>query len=164
MRPSKSGELTLINQMKRRTTISRAGLRVIKPLLVLAGLVLSGLSVYLPVLMQRASAPHGLISGYMLGYVVSLTPFITYAAMASSFIIAISIMSFDRSQLSTTSLALAAVTASVIVVEICISLCLSVVRSVRLAPSGILWLYALIGLTSFGLACMMFTLASMLTS
>ncbi|HUK51121.1 MAG TPA: hypothetical protein VLV18_08790 [Terriglobales bacterium] len=164
IRPSISGELTIINQTSYRTTIRRAGLRVAQPLLVLAGLVLSGLSVLLPILMRKAMAPHGVVSGYMLGYVVSLSPFITYAAMASSFIIAVVIMSFGRSQFTTSSLAFAAVTASVLVVEMCISLYLPAIEPARSAPSSILWLYALIGLTPFGLACMMFTLASMLTS
>jgi hypothetical protein len=100
----------------------------------------------------------------MLGYFGSLTPFITDAAMASSFIIALVIMSFDRPRFTTMSLAFAALTASVLVVEMSVSLYLSAVRPVRSLSLSVLWVYALIGLVPLGLACMMFTLASLLPS
>jgi hypothetical protein len=131
---------------------------------VLVGLVLVGLSVLLPILMEAATEHRGVAAIFTSGYLRSLTPFITDVSMVSSFIAAIVIVSFEKSRPSVASVLFGVLTLSVLAAEISLSLYLSVVRSLRGTVPSLLGIYALIGLVPFGLACTMFTLASIVSS
>jgi hypothetical protein len=72
------------------------------------------------------------------------------------------ILSFEKSRSTSTSVLFGVLTLSVFATEISLSLYLSLVRSPPATVSPVLGIYALIGLVPFGLACTMFTLASLL--
>ena len=141
-----------------------AGLRILRSAFVLVGLVLICLSVLLPVMMGATSEHRGVAATFLLGYLRSLTPFITNVSMASSFIAAIVILSFEKSRPNVVSVLFGALTLSVLAAEISLSIYLSLVRPLRATAPNLLGVYALIGLVPFGLACTMFTLASMVSS
>ena len=139
------------------------GMRFLKAMFVLVGAVLVSLSVLLPVLMERATEHRGVTTTFGSGYLRSLTPFITMASMASSFIAAAAILSFEKSKPSRMSILFGVLTLTVFAVEIALSVYLYLVRPPSPSSVAPLAIYALIGLVPFGLACTMFTLASMVS-
>jgi hypothetical protein len=114
--------------------------------------------------MERATERRGVAVAFVSGYLRSLSPFIIDVAMVSSFIAAIVIVSFEKSTPSVNSVLLGMLTLSVIAAEVSLSLYLSLIRSLRATAPSLLGIYALIGLVPFGLACTMFTLASIVSS
>jgi len=142
----------------------RAGKCILRPVFVLVGLVLIGLSVLLPVTMGAVTEHRGVATNFLSGYLRSLTPFITNVSMASSFIAVIVILSFDKSRPSFLSVLFGAVTLSVLAAEISLSLYLSLARPLRATAPNLMGIYTLIGLVPFGLACTMFTLASIIST
>jgi len=140
------------------------GLRILRPMFVLVGLVLVGLSLLLPVLMRAATEHRGAVVTFSSGYVRALSPLITDAAIASSFVAAIVLLSFEKSRPNATSILLGALTVSVLIAEIALSIYLSVVRPARASEPNLSGIYTLIGLVPLGLACTMFTLASIWSS
>jgi uncharacterized membrane protein len=150
-------------QIDRRADRSR-GLRILGVVFVLVGLILVSLSVLLPILMVTATEHRVATATVMPGYLRSLTPFITTASMASSFVAAAVILSFEKSRPNRSSVLFGILTLSVFAVEISLSIYLSLIRPLTQAAPTLLAIYALIGLVPFGLACTMFTLASMVTS
>lgn len=136
--------------------------RLLKVAFVVLGMVLVCLSVLLPFLMEIAAARHGPAANFESAYLRSLTPFITIASMASSFIAAAVILSFEKSKPSRMSVPFGVLTFSVFATEIAVSIYISDVRSPSQIALTHLMIYALIGLVPFGLACTMFTLASMM--
>ena len=136
-----------------------SGSRILKLTFVILGFGLMLLSIVLPMLMETAVQHRGALTT---GYLRSLTPFIADAAMASSFVAMVVILSFERSGASRKSVLFGVVTLSVFVTEIVLSLYLSLVRPPIGAASIVFGIYTLIGLVPLGLACTMFTLASLL--
>jgi hypothetical protein len=138
------------------------GLRVLTAVFILLGLVLVTLSVLLPILMEKV-IQHRVVGGvFMTVYLRSLTPFITDASMASSFVAIAVILSFEKSRPTRTSVLFGLTTLSVFAAEFSLSLYLSLLRPAAASVQTITEIYALIGLVPFGLACTMFTLASLL--
>ena len=127
---------------------------------VLLGLVLIALSMYLPIMMGVGHRTVGATFSY--GYFRSLTPFVTLASLASTFIAAAVILSFEKSRPSLMSVWLGVLTLCVFAVEISLSLYLSLLRP-AVNASTLFGIYLLIGLVPFGLACTMFTLASLVS-
>ena len=138
-------------------------MRLLAVVFVLIGVVLVSLSVLLPVLMEIATERRGVSSTFGSGYLRSLSPFITIASMASCFISATAILSFEKSKPSRASIFFSVLTLSVFVAEIALSIYLSIVRPISPAALASSTIYVLIGLVPFGLGCTMFTLASMAT-
>ena len=73
-------------------------------------------------------------------------------------------MSFEKSRPGAASVLFGALTLCVFGVEISLSLYLSLLRPLAVSASALVGLYLLIGLVPFGLACTMFTLASLVGS
>jgi hypothetical protein len=138
------------------------GLRILGIVFVLVGLILVSLSVLLPILMQTVTQHRGVGGAFMPGYLRSLTPFVTNASIASSFVATAVILSFEKSRPTGKSVLFGGLTLSVFATEISLSLYLSLVRPPTATVP--LEIYALIGLVPFGLACTMFTLASLLSA
>jgi hypothetical protein len=136
------------------------GVRIFEIVLVLMGLALVVLSVLLPVLMG-ATTDYG-VGAFRSGYVRVLTPFITGISMASSFIVALVILTFEKSKANAASVLFGVLTLSVFSVEISLSVYLSVVRALTASAPPLLAIYLLIGLVPLGLGCTMFTLASVI--
>lgn len=139
------------------------GVRFLRIVFVLVGLVLVSLSVLLPILMETATGHHGVTAGFGSSYLRSLTPFITIASMASCFIAAAVILSFEKSKPGRMTVPFGMLTLSVFVTEIILSTYVSVMRPLPPTVLTPLAIYVLIGLVPFGLACTMFTLASMVS-
>ena len=137
------------------------GLSFLTALFIVLGSILLCLSVALPILMESVVVRRGTSAPFMVGFLRSLTPFMTLASMASSFIAAAAILSFEKSRPNGMSLRFGLLTLAVFVVELSLSIFLSVTRTP--AISEILGIYMLIGLVPFGLACTMFTLASIIS-
>jgi ACR3 family arsenite efflux pump ArsB len=123
---------------------------------------LAALSVILPILMEGVIAHHG-GETFMAAYLRSLTPFITLASMASSFIAAAAVLSFERSRPSSVSIAFGLATLVVFAVELSLSIYLFSARALAGTAQTLSEIYALIGLVPFGLACTMFTLAAIVS-
>lgn len=138
------------------------GPRILGLVFVLVGLVLVCLSVLLPILMEAATQRRGVGGAFMPGYLRSLTPFITNASIASSFVATTVILSFEKSRPTGASVLFGVLTLAVFAGEISLSLYLSLVRPSAPTVPTVFETYALIGLVPFGLACTMFTLASLL--
>jgi hypothetical protein len=138
------------------------GLRVLTAVFILVGLVLVTLSVLLPILMETVVQHRVVGRVFITGYVRSLTPFITDASMASSFVATAVILSFEKSRPTRTSVLFGLTTLSVFAAEFSLCLYLSLLRPPAASVQTITEIYALIGLVPFGLACTMFTLASLL--
>jgi len=136
-----------------------SGSRILELTFVILGFGLMLLSIVLPILMETAVQHRGVLAA---GYLRSLTPLIADAATASSFVAIVVIMSFEKSRVSRKLVLFGVVTLSVFVIEILLSLYLLLVRSPTGAASIVFGIYALIGLVPLGLACTMFTLASLL--
>jgi len=138
--------------------------RILRAVFILLGLVLVGLSFLLPFLMETVIQHRGAGGAFLPGYLRSLTPFISDAAMASAFVATAVILSFERSEPTGRSVLFGVLTLSVFAAEISLSLYLSLLNPApRVAPS-VLGIYVLIGLVPFGLACTMFTLASFVSA
>jgi len=136
------------------------GVRILEMVLVLIGLALVVLSVLIPVLMG-ATTEYG-VGAFRSGYVRVLTPFITGISMASSFVVALVILTFEKSKVTAASVLFGVLTVSVFFAEISLSVYLSVVRALTLSAPPLLAIYLLIGLVPLGLGCTMFTLASVI--
>jgi hypothetical protein len=141
----------------------RRGTRFLKVAFVLLGAVLVVLSLFLPILMRTAAERQSNAATFGAGYLRSLTPFITTASMASTFVAAAAILSFEKSRITRMSVLFASLTFSVFASEIALSVYLLIVRSQSSAVLAPLPIYALIGLVPFGLACTMFTFASIMS-
>ena len=139
------------------------GQSVLGMIFILVGLVLVGLSVILPLLMEGAIGYHGAGGTFMGGYLRSLTPFVTLASMASSFVAAVAILSFEQTRPSRVSIGFGVMTLVVFGAELLLSAYLSTTRPQAGASQTLSGLYLLIGLVPFGLACTMFTLASIVS-
>jgi len=130
---------------------------------VLVGSVLLGLSVILPLLMESIIGHHGAGVPFVGGYLRSLTPVITMASMASSFVAAAAILSFEQPKASRVSIGFGVMTLAVFAAELFLSIYLSTVRPAGGTSTVLSGIFVLIGLTPFGLACTMFTLASIVS-
>lgn len=155
---------TPVQQPVDRNVEHSTGLRILGVVFVLVGLVLVGLSVLLPILMETVTQHRGVGGAFMPAYLRSLTPFITNASMASSFVATAVILSFEKSRPTGTSVLFGVLTLAVFAGEISLSLYLSLVRPPAVTVPTVLETYALIGLVPLGLACTMFTLASLLSA
>ena len=134
-------------------------LRILQVVLILLGLVLVVFSVLLPILMGATTGSGAGVS-FRSGYVRVLTPFITNVSMASSFVVVVVILTFEKSKANAASVLFGVLTLSVFCAEISLSLYLSVVRPLAARAPPLLAIYLLIGLVPLGLGCTMFTLAS----
>jgi hypothetical protein len=112
--------------------------------------------------METVTQHRGVSGTFMPGYLRSLAPFITVASMASCFVATAVILSFEKSRPTGKSVLFGVLTLSVFAAEISLSLYLSLVRPSAATVPSVVGIYALIGLVPFGLACTMFTLASLL--
>ena len=139
-------------------------MRFLRLVFVLVGVLLVSPSVILPTLMQRATEHRGVTEAFGAGYLRALTPFVTIASMASSFISAAVILSFEKSRPSRASALLGIMTLFVLAIELALSVYVSIIHLQSPTVLGPLALYVLIGLVPFGLACTLFTLASILSS
>ena len=139
------------------------GSNVLSMLFILVGLVLVSLSIILPTLMAESSAHRGAGLTFGIGYLRSLTPFVTLSSMASTFVAAATILSFEKSRPRRLSVIFGSLTIVVFAAELLLSIYLSINRSFASTAQAVLGLYVLIGLVPFGLACAMFTLAPMVS-
>jgi len=137
------------------------GLRFLRALFILLGVFLVGVSVSLPILF-RLSTVHISGSGrFGSNYLVSLMPIITIASMASSFIAILVILSFERATPNRATWMVGLLTFLVIAVEVGMSIWFSVARP--LSSTVLPLIYVLMELVPFGLACTMFTLATIVS-
>jgi hypothetical protein len=130
--------------------------------LVLIGCALLLLSALLPVLM--GATENGVSAAFRSGYVRVLTPFITNVSMASSFVVAVVVLTFEKSKANAASVLFGFLTLSVFSAEISLSLYLSMVRSLTARAPPLSPIYLLIGLVPLGLGFTMFTLASIISA
>jgi len=138
------------------------GLRVLQALLVLVGVILVALSPVIPIWMGAMTRGVGGSAAIRSGYLRALTPFITLASLASSFVVAAVIVSFERARVNAASVLFGILTLSVFTAEIALSVYLSLVRPLSGTASIQFAIYALIGLVTLGLGCTMFTLSSII--
>lgn len=138
------------------------GLSVFELLLVLVGSVSVLLSVILPLLMGALIGHGGVGATYRSDYLRALTPFVTNVSIASAFVVAVVILSFDKSKVSGVSVLFGVLTLVVSGVEISLSFYLSLTRPLT-GNAPMLEVY-LIGLVPLGLGCTMFTLAAIMSS
>ena len=146
-----------------RSADGSQSLRFLRSVFVLVGGLLVSLSVILPILMVRAIEHRGVTAAFGAGYLSALTPFITIASMASSFISAAVILSFEKSRPSRVSALLGITTLFVLGVELVLSVYVSIIHLRSPTAPGPLAIYILIGLVPFGLACTLFILASIIS-
>ena len=140
------------------------GLRVLQVVLILVGVVLVVLSVVIPIWMGALTRGGGVGVAIRSGYLRALTPFITIVAFASSFVVALVIVSFEKSKVNATSVLFGILTLSVFTAEIALSIYLSLARPLSGAAPIQFAIYTLIGLAILGLGCTMFTLASIVSA
>ena len=140
------------------------GLRVLQVVLILVGVILVVLSAVIPVWMGAMTRGGGESAVIRSAYLRALVPFITIASLASSFVVAAVIVSFEKAKVSVASVLFGILTVAVFIAEISLSVYLSLVRPLSGTASIQLAIYALIGLVLLGLGCTMFTLASMISS
>ena len=120
-----------------------------------------GVSVSLPIVF-RSSTVHINASGrFGSNYFVSLMPFITIASMASSFIAILVILSFEKTTPNRVTSMVGLLTFLVIAVEVGMSIWVSVARP--LSSTALPLIYILMELVPVGLACTMFTLATIVS-
>jgi hypothetical protein len=141
-----------------------AGLRVLQVVLILVGVILVALSVVIPVWMAAMTRGGGVSVAIRSGYLNALTPFITTVSIASSFVVAAVILSFEKSKANVASVLFGILTLSVLTAEISLSIYLSLVRPLSGTAPTQLAIYALVGLVLLGLGCTMFTLASIISA
>jgi len=137
------------------------GVRIFGIVFVLIGLALIMLSVILPVSMG-ATTEYGVGATFRSGYVRALTPFITNVSMASSFVVATVILTFEKSKANTASVLFGGLTLFVFSVEISLSVYLSFLRPLTARTLPVFPIYLLISLVPLGLGCTMFTFASLI--
>jgi hypothetical protein len=140
------------------------GLRVLQVVLTLVGVILVVLSVVIPIWMGAMTRGSGESVAIRFGYLRALTPFITIVSLASSFVVAVVIVSFEKSKVNVASVLFGIVTLSVFIAEISLSIYLSLFRPLSGIALIQLAIYVLIGLVTFGLGCTMFTLASIISA
>jgi hypothetical protein len=145
----------------KRDTKKSPSLRIFEIVLILIGLALTVLSVLLPVSMG-ATTEYGVTATFRSGYVRVLTPFITNVSMASSFVVAAVILTFEKSKATAASVLFGSLTLSVFFAEVSLSLYLSVVRPLTARAPPLSAIYLLIGLVPLGLGFAIFTLASII--
>jgi hypothetical protein len=138
-------------------------LRFPEALLVIVGLALVTFSVLLPILMGTVTENGGTGTAFRLGYLRALTPFVTNASMASSFIVAAVLLSFEKSKANATAVLFGILTLSVFTAEISLSFYLSMFRPLTGAAPNLSAIFLLIGFVPLGLGCTMFTLASIMS-
>ena len=126
-------------------------------LFIFVGVILVVLALALPILMEGVIARRG-GGAFTSGYLRLLTPFVTLASMASTFVAAAAILSFERSRPTGLSAQVGMLTVAIFALELSLAVYLSFTRA--LTAWGLLGIYFLIGLVPFGLACTMFTLAT----
>ena len=148
-----------LDQSGKRSTVPH----VLELVLVLVGVALVVFSVLLPILMGAVTGRGGAGATFGSGYLRIFTPFVTTASMASSFVAAAVILSFERWKANAVAVLFGIMTLSVFTAEISISLYLSLVRPLT-APTQLVVVYVLIGLVPLGLGCTMFTLASIMSA
>ncbi|MGD0422281.1 MAG: hypothetical protein ABSA92_02350 [Candidatus Bathyarchaeia archaeon] len=139
-----------------------ASLSISELLLVLVGLASVVLSVILPLLMRGVIEHGGGGVTFRSGYLRVLTPFITNVSMASAFVVAVVILSFDKSKANAVSALFGILTLAVSSAEISLSFYLSL--SLPLTANAPMMEIYLIGLVPLGLGCTMFTLAAIMSS
>jgi hypothetical protein len=139
-------------------------LRFPEAILAIVGLALVAFSVFLPILMGVTTGNGGAGAGFRSGYLRALTPFVTNASMASSFIVAAVVLSFEKSKANAAAVLFGILTLSVFAAEISISFYLSLFRPLTEAAPNLSAILLLIGLVPLGLGCTMFTLASIMSS
>ena len=140
------------------------GLRVLQAALIFVGVILVVLSVVIPIWMGAMTRGGGESAAIRLGYLRALTPFITIVSLASSFVVAAVIVSFEKSKANVASVLCGILTLSVFIAEISLSIYLSLIRPLSGTAPIQFAIYALIGLVTLGLGCSMFTLASIISA
>ncbi len=140
------------------------GLRVLQAVLFLFGVILVVLSVVIPIWMGAMIRGGGENVAIRFDYLRALTPFITIVSLVSSFVVAVVIVSFEKSRANVASVLFGILTLSVFIAEISLSIYLSLIRPLSGTALIQLAIYALIGLVTFGLGCTMFTLASIISA
>jgi len=138
-------------------------LRFPEALLAIVGLALVTFSVLLPILMGAITENGGTGTAFRSGYLRALTPFVTNASMASSFIVAAVLLSFEKSKANAAAVLFGVLTLSVFTAEISLSFYLSMFRPLTGAAPNLSAFFLLIGLVPLGLGCTMFTLASIMS-
>jgi len=138
-------------------------LRFPEVLLAIVGLALVAFSVLLPILMGAVTENGGAGVAFRSGYLRALTPFITNASMASSFVVAAVVLSFEKSKANAAAVLFGILTLSVFTAEISLSFYLSLFRPLTGTAPNLSAIFLLIGLVPFGLGCTMFTLASIVS-
>jgi hypothetical protein len=132
-------------------------------LLAIIGLALVAFSVFLPISMGAVTENGGTGAGFRSGYLRALTPFITNASMASSFVVAAVVLSFEKSKANAAAVLFGILTLSVFTAEISLSFYLSLFRPLTGTAPNLSAIFLLIGLVPLGLGCTMFTLASIMS-
>ena len=140
------------------------GLRVLQVVLILVGAILVVLSAVIPIWMGAMTRGGGESAAIRSGYLRALTPFITIVSLASSFVVAAVIVSFEKSKVNVASVLFGILTLSVFTAEISLSVYLSFVRPLSGTALIQMAIYALIGLVLLGLGCTLFTLASIISA
>jgi hypothetical protein len=138
------------------------GLRVFQVILILVGVILVVLSAAIPIWMGAMTRGGGEIAAIRSGYLRALTPFITIVSLASSFVVAVVMVSFEKSKVNVASVLFGILTFSVFTAEISLSVYLSLIRPLSGTALIQMAIYGLIGLVLLGLGCTMFTLASII--
>jgi len=114
-------------------------------------------------LMGNAIGQRAVAATFSSRYLRSLTPFIAIAAMATSFIAGAVILSFEKSRPSRMTVLFGFLTLLVFAGEIALSIYVLVFLPPSATTLTAFAVYVLIGLVPFGLACTMFTLATMMS-
>ena len=131
--------------------------------LILVGVILVVLSAVIPIWMGAMTRGGGENAAIRSDYLRALTPFITIVSLASSFVVAAVILSFEKSRVNVASVLFGILTLSVFTAEISLSIYLSLLRPLPGTAPIQLALYVLIGLVFLGLGWTMFTLASIIS-
>jgi hypothetical protein len=132
-------------------------------LLASVGLALVAFSVLLPIFMGAITENRGGSVAFRSGYLRTLAPFVTNASMASSFVVAAVVLSFEKSKASAAAVLFGSLTLSVFAAEISLSFYLSLFRPLTGTAPNLSAIFLLIGLVPLGLGCTMFTLASIMS-
>lgn len=139
-------------------------LRFPEALLAIVGLVLVAFSVFLPILMRAVTENGGAGAAFRSGYLRALTPFVTNASMASSFVVAAVVLSFEKSRANAAAVLFGILTLSVFTAEISLSFYLSIFRPLTGTTPNLTAIFLLMGLVPLGLGCTMFILASIMSA
>jgi len=140
------------------------GLRVLQAVLNLVGVILVVLSVVIPIWMGAMTRGNGESVPVRFVYLRALSPFITIVSLASSFVVAVVIVSFEKSRANRASVLFGISTLAVFIAEVSLAMYLSLIRPLPGTALIQLAIYALIGLVTSGLGCTMFTLAALISA